>query len=195
MAVPIALAMRWASFSPRPGQNQARTPCPRRRPGPCRPCRSSRRRAGPELLKSSANRAARPWDADREDDVLLPRPGIGCPVGRARPDGLRVADHVFVVHQVGNPRDRGRREGQRLEQPGFGARRRRHGHAVGVVEVVGEPDRDAALRRSGEGGEDDLRQRIGKPHVVDRDVERAASPRSRSRRVRAQCPRQAGRRR
>jgi hypothetical protein len=27
-AVPIAFAMRWASFSPRPGQNQARTPVP-----------------------------------------------------------------------------------------------------------------------------------------------------------------------
>jgi hypothetical protein len=41
-----------------------------------------------------------------------------------------------------------------------------------VVDVVGEPHRDAALGRGGEGALDDLREVVGKVEVVDRDLER-----------------------
>jgi hypothetical protein len=41
-----------------------------------------------------------------------------------------------------------------------------------MVEVVGQPDVDAALGRAGQGVGDDRRQRIGQPDVVDGDFER-----------------------
>jgi hypothetical protein len=42
-----------------------------------------------------------------------------------------------------------------------------------MVEVVGEPDVDAACGRRGQRIDDDRRQRIRQPNVVDRDLERA----------------------
>jgi hypothetical protein len=41
-----------------------------------------------------------------------------------------------------------------------------------VIEVVGEPDLDAAGRGTGERVADGRRQRVGEPQVVDRDIER-----------------------
>jgi hypothetical protein len=43
-----------------------------------------------------------------------------------------------------------------------------------VVEVVGEADRDAALRRADERVGEDVRERIRQANVVDRDLERRA---------------------
>jgi hypothetical protein len=42
-----------------------------------------------------------------------------------------------------------------------------------VVDVVGEPNRDAAPARALEGAADDLRGRVVEPDVVEREVERA----------------------
>jgi hypothetical protein len=41
-----------------------------------------------------------------------------------------------------------------------------------MVEVVGEPNFDAACGSACQGTADDRRQRIGKPDVIDRDLER-----------------------
>ena len=64
VAVPIAFAMRCASFSPRPGQNQARTLVPSTSTGAVStlPVFSTSRRVQ-SWLKSSAKRAARPGEA------------------------------------------------------------------------------------------------------------------------------------
>jgi hypothetical protein len=43
-----------------------------------------------------------------------------------------------------------------------------------MVDVVGQPDRNAALGRTREGAADDLLQVVRQPDVVDRDLERAA---------------------
>ena len=48
----------------------------------------------------------------------------------------------------------------------------RHRHVVGMVEVVGEPDVDAARGGAFQRIADDRRERIGQPDVVDRDLER-----------------------
>jgi hypothetical protein len=77
------------------------------------------------------------------------------------------------VHQVGRAGDRRGRKRQRLEQCRLGSRRRRNRYAAVVVEVVGEPYGDAALRGSGEGVLDDGRELIGEPDVVDGDLEGA----------------------
>src|SRR5207253_262428 len=62
----------------------------------------------PELLEVVAEAGGELGRVDGDDDVLLARPGVRGPVGRAAPDGAAVADHVLVVHQVRHPRDRGR---------------------------------------------------------------------------------------
>jgi hypothetical protein len=75
------------------------------------------------------------------------------------------------VHQVGRPRDAGGRERQRLDEVGLGARGRRDRRApVIVVDVVCEPDRDAAVGGADERAFEGVGERIRKPQVVDRDV-------------------------
>ena len=178
VAVPIAFAIRWASFSPRPGQNQARTVFPSTASGAVStlPLFSTSRRVQ-SCSKSLAVARRELGRVDRDDHVLLARPRVGRPVRRAGPDGCGVADHVFVVHQVGDARDRGGRERQRLDRaPGPCCGGGGTGIVVGVVDVVGEPDRDAALGRADERAADDRRQRIRQPDVVDRDLERVLRP-------------------
>ena len=84
--------------------------------------------------------------ANDRDDVLLPRERVVGPVHRAGPHGLAVPDHVLVVHQVRNARDRAGRDVERRDQVGVGLRRRRYRDRVPVVDVVEEPNRDAARR-------------------------------------------------
>ncbi|MDQ5821293.1 MAG: hypothetical protein M3540_07635, partial [Actinomycetota bacterium] len=59
----------------------------------------------------------------------------------------------------------------RLEESGFGLRRRRHGDLLAVVDVVGEPNRDPAVASALERAADDLRRRVVQADVVERDVE------------------------
>jgi hypothetical protein len=75
-----------------------------------------------------------------------------------------------VVHQVGDARDRTRRDGQRLDELRLGLRRRRQ--ALAVVDVVREPDGDASLARSDQRVRDDLGGRRLEAQVVQCDVER-----------------------
>jgi hypothetical protein len=77
-----------------------------------------------------------------------------------------------VVHQVGDAGDRRGRKRERLDELRLRARRRRHGDALVVVDVVREADGDAALGRAGERSLDDLREVVGEVEVVDRDLER-----------------------
>jgi hypothetical protein len=74
------------------------------------------------------------------------------------------------VHQVGDARDRERRDGQRLDELRDRLRRRRQ--ALAVVDVVGEPNRDAALGGADERVADGVADGTGEPEVVERDVER-----------------------
>jgi hypothetical protein len=77
------------------------------------------------------------------------------------------------MHEVRRAGDRGGRKRKRLEQARVRARRRRHRRARRcVVEVVRETDRDAACSGLRECVADDLRERVGQPDVVDRDLER-----------------------
>jgi hypothetical protein len=78
-----------------------------------------------------------------------------------------------VVHQVGDAGDRRRRERQLLDQLRAGERRRRDVRALRVVDVVREPNGDAALRGGGERVLDDRLQVVRQVEVVDRDLERA----------------------
>jgi hypothetical protein len=77
-----------------------------------------------------------------------------------------------VVHQIGDAGNRGGRERQLLDELRFGVRRRRDVRLLGVVDVVCEPDGDAALRGSDERALDDQLQVVGKMEVVDGDLER-----------------------
>jgi hypothetical protein len=77
-----------------------------------------------------------------------------------------------VVHQVGDAGDGGRRERQLFDEGRLRARRRRDVRLLAVVDVVREPDRDAALRRGDERALDDLPQVVREVEVVDRDLER-----------------------
>jgi hypothetical protein len=77
-----------------------------------------------------------------------------------------------VVHQVGRAGNRSRRERQLLEQARIRARRGWDRRARLLVEVVREPDRNAACLRLLECRAQDVGERIGEPDVVDRDVER-----------------------
>src|SRR5207302_11260223 len=126
----------------------------------------------PELLEVVvvARRDRRGVDGD--DDVLLARPRVGCPIGRTGPDGSGVADDVLVVHEVGYSRDRGGRERLRLERVGIGLRRRRDRYGFRVIEVVGETDGDTALLRGDELAADDRVELRRQLEVVDRDFER-----------------------
>ena len=123
-----------------------------------------------EVLEVASREIAR---VDREDQVLLPRPGVGRPVRRARPKRFAVSDHVFVVHQVGDARNRGGGEGEPFDELRVGLRRHRHRRVVGMVEVVGEPDVDAPCGGGRQRTADDRRERVRQPDVVDRDLERA----------------------
>ncbi len=80
-----------------------------------------------------------------------------------------------MVHEVGLAGDGAGREGERLDAVGLGEGRRQPAGPVRVVvvDVVGEPHRDAAVvgvaQRPGHGVADGARE----PHVVEREVERA----------------------
>jgi hypothetical protein len=77
-----------------------------------------------------------------------------------------------VVHQVGDAGDGGGRERQLFDEGRLRARRRRDVCLLPVVDVVREPDRDAALRRGDERALDDLPQVVRQVKVVDRDLQR-----------------------
>jgi hypothetical protein len=76
-----------------------------------------------------------------------------------------------VVHEVGDAGDRRGRERQLLDELRLRVWRRRDVRLLGVVDVVREPDGDAALRGSDERAFDDLLQVVGKMEVVDGDLE------------------------
>jgi hypothetical protein len=77
-----------------------------------------------------------------------------------------------VVHQVGHAGDGGGRKRQFLDELRLRVRRRRDVRLLPVVDVVREPDGDAALGRADERALDDLLQVVRKMEVVDRDLER-----------------------
>ena len=110
----------------------------------------------PELVEREPEREREPLCAEHaDDDVLLPRPRVLGPVHRAGPHVAAVAHAELVVHQVGNPRDPARLDGQRLDRLGPRLRRRRHGDRPGMVDVVEEPHADAALLRGEQRREDE----------------------------------------
>jgi hypothetical protein len=76
------------------------------------------------------------------------------------------------VHQIGDAGDRGGRKRQLLDELRLRVRRRRDVRLLGVVDVVREPDGDAALRGSDERALDDLLQVVRQMEVVDGDLER-----------------------
>jgi hypothetical protein len=78
-----------------------------------------------------------------------------------------------VVHQVGDARDAAGREGQRLDQLGLRARRRRE-DALVVVGVVGDPHGHAARRGLAQRPGHQVARLAGQAHVVEGEVERAA---------------------
>ena len=92
---------------------------------------------------------------DPHDHVLLSAPRVVGPVGRARPDVRGVADDELVVHEVGHSGDPAGRHRERLDGLGLRLGRRRHRDRPRVVDVVDEPDRDAALLRGEERREDE----------------------------------------
>ena len=63
----MAFAIRWASLSPRPGQNQGRTGFPSTRAGRCRPCRCAGRPAASRAARSPRDSGPRARRVDRED--------------------------------------------------------------------------------------------------------------------------------
>ena len=85
---------------------------------------------------------------DDRDHVLLARPRVLRPVHRAGPDRRRGRGSTYLwCIRSGTPGIGARRDRQRLEQLRCGLRRRRHRDRPGVVDVVDEPDGDAALLR------------------------------------------------
>ena len=168
-AEPIALAIRCASFSPRPGQNHARIPST----GAVSTlplCATLR--VVQSCSKSSRYRAA--TAAESTVTITFSSRVHESAVQFVDPvhTEARVAHDVLVVHEVGYARDRGRRERHGLDRVGIGDRRRRHRHLHGVVEVVRQADGDAALGGGGEGTADDLVELRREVEVVDRDLER-----------------------
>ena len=77
-----------------------------------------------------------------------------------------------MVHEIRDSRDRGRREGLRLERVGIRDRGRRDRCPLRVVEVVRKAHGDAALLRLDERAADDVVDVRRQPEVVDRDLER-----------------------
>ena len=77
-----------------------------------------------------------------------------------------------MVHQIGDAGNRGGRERQLLDELRLRVRRRGDVRLLGVVDVVREPDGDAALRGSDERALDDPLQVVGEMEVVDGDLER-----------------------
>lgn len=77
-----------------------------------------------------------------------------------------------MVHQIGDAGNGRGRERQLLDELRLGARRRRDVCLLGVVDVVREPNGDAALRRSDERALDDVLQVVREMEVVDGDLER-----------------------
>ena len=106
--------MRCASFSPRPGQNQAAIAGRDRRRVDLAAVGDLPRR--PELLEILEVARGERRRRDGDDDVLLARPRIDRPVRRARPHRGAVAHDVLVVHEVGDAGDRLRRERERLDR-------------------------------------------------------------------------------
>src|SRR5262249_32818840 len=98
----------------------------------------------PQLLEVERERVRELAGARADDDVLLSRPGVVRPVEGPGPDGVAVADHVLVVHQVGDARDRARRSTYRHDVGWVAFGWRRHGDRPRVVDVVGDAGCDTA---------------------------------------------------
>jgi hypothetical protein len=126
----------------------------------------------PELLEVAPELAGQLRGACGHHEVLLPRPGIGGPVGRAGPDGLAVAHGVLVMHEVGNSRNADGWEGERLQQVRLCARRWGE-DALVVIGVVGDPDRHPPRGGRAQRAGDDVARFVGQSNVVERQVERA----------------------
>ena len=109
---------------------------------------------------------------DDDDDVLLAAPRVVAPVRGTRPDVGAVADDVLVVHEVGDPEDPLRRDGEVVEQARVGVGRRRLGDRLVVVDVEGEPDLDAPALRLQQRGRDQLRGLLLEVEVVQGEIER-----------------------
>jgi hypothetical protein len=130
------------------------------------PARRGHVAAVPEVLEVELVRVREQGCVDSDDHVLLPGPRVVGPVGRSRPHRLGVADGVLVVHQVRNPWNAERRQRQRLERVRNRFRGRWDGDRPRVVDVVEEPDGDAALVGGQQGCEDERRGAGFDPHVV-----------------------------
>ena len=76
------------------------------------------------------------------------------------------------MHEVGHARDRLGRERKPFHHLGIRAARSRNRNLLRVVEVVRQPDRDAALLRRAERATDDLDEIRGQVEVVHGDLER-----------------------
>ena len=100
---------------------------------------------------------------DHESSVQFSEPG---------PHRLAVADHVLVVHQVGDAGDRLPVDRQRRDQDRVGLGRRRHRDRVRVVDVVGEARVHAALGGPPDRVADDQLRRLAQVEVVLGEVER-----------------------
>jgi hypothetical protein len=125
----------------------------------------------PELLEVPGVRGSDFGGLDDHDDVLAAGPGIVGPVRRAGPDRPPVADRVLVVHQVGNARNRLRRDGETVDQGGLAAGRGEDGRGLLAVDIECEPDRDPAFLRVDDGAGDDPGGRLEEIEVVQRQVE------------------------
>ena len=149
----------------------------------------------PELVEVEAVGVRELGRLDDRDHVLLPRPRVLRPVHRAGPDRLAVADRVLVVHQVGDAGNRPRLDRQRFEQLGRRLRRRRHRDRPGVVDVVDEPDDDAALLRVDQRRGDELGRLVVQADVVERELQRLLCGARETRPPRVRRRRRTGRRR
>ncbi len=128
----------------------------------------------PELLEVLRVGGGHRLGRDDDDDVLAPRPGVVGPVRRARPDRLPVADGELVVHQVRDARNPLRRNLEAVDEARLAARRREHRGRLLTVEVEREPHGDAPLLCLDDSVGDNLRGRLQKVEVVQREVKAAA---------------------
>jgi hypothetical protein len=77
-----------------------------------------------------------------------------------------------VVHQVGHAGNRRRGERERLDEQRLRPRRRGRGCVLREVDVVREPDGDAAPGGAGQRALDGRGEIVREVEVVDRDLER-----------------------
>ena len=168
--------MRCASFSPRFGENQVRTCASPTRIGSLATLPDpSTFRFFHSCAKSSWKRIATPVDSTttmtfssrvHESSVQFVEP-------------LQTASRSRTTYlwciRSGQPGTRRGLERQRLDQVGLRLRRWRHGRTlVGLVDVVDEPNVNAALVRADERIADDVARLILQPDVVERELERLA---------------------